>query len=72
MPIWQVIDSTGVSEKVACRECHLVNVKFKRGEVCVECRRAAWVAEVRYRREMNRMYGDEFYKITRVKRRRKA
>ena len=56
--------------RLACRECHRVNVKFKRGDVCVDCRRKLWVAEVKYRREMNRMCGDDFYKITRVKRRR--
>lgn len=65
-----LIDKNGT--RLVCRECHRVNVKFKRGDVCVDCRAAAWAEEVRYRRRMNRMFGDNFYKITRVKRRRKA
>lgn len=60
----------GQTPRLVCSECHRVNVKFKRGDVCVECRWSAWKAEVAYRRQMNRMFGDDFYKITRVKRRR--
>jgi len=64
-----LIDKGGERVRQACSECHRVNVKFKRGDVCVECRRAAWVEEVRYRRRMNQLCGDNFYKITHVKRR---
>lgn len=45
-----IIDKNG--ERSVCDRCHRVNVKFKRGDVCVDCRAAAWAEEVRYRREM--------------------
>jgi hypothetical protein len=59
----------------ACDLCHRVNVKFKsrghgvKDSICTDCRWEAWKAEVRYRRESNRMDGSDFYKITRVRRR---
>lgn len=65
-----IIDKNG--ERPVCDRCHRVRVKIRRGSVCVDCLAAAWKAEVRYRREMNRMCGDAFYKITRVRRKRRA